>query len=533
MKRLFALLLCLCMVFVFASCKEGDSGESLKQNGDETTTTQGETTLTTEGETEESASQDATLGTETEGTVAGEDTTPSESTSSGNTSSGNTSSGNTSSGNTSSGNTSSGNTSSGNTSSGNTSSGNTSSGNTSSENTPSVPITKIVADPHTWYQKFKSLPIANADMTTAELRQLVVDYFRLQLSFTWTPNKDLNFIIVNKNRPVSLPAGIAYSGLCYAAGQGVLHGQGNIYKILNYYDTQTGVLDVEAMGDHYLEIIGSNCSYGPGWAWNRVSNSIKLYTMAHYTPSNGALLVGPYTYDESQIAIHEKNSTPKIIQQNGAEVMYQSYAAMLPGDGLYSSSAYHVQMCSIAPVVVKNPDGTINPDKSYLHLCEQETDGTSGWLDPIMQSNGVPMRTLGTLDVKVTFKQMLDKGYIPFTIPELVGKETVEPGKAWIGSSSTAFENGMDISLSDISKRILRGNYVISNVHLEVKDASGKIVFSDDPYVYTRNRSYNVEMSKVLDVGKLSQYANGTNTIHIYAQLTNGELIEAFHTILK
>ena len=31
----------------------------------------------------------------------------------------------------------------------------------------------------------------------------------------------------------------------------------------------------------------------------------------------------------------------------------------------------------------------------------------------------------------------------------------------------------------------------------------------------------------------LKPYANGSNTIHIYARLSNGELLEAFQTVLK
>jgi hypothetical protein len=34
-------------------------------------------------------------------------------------------------------------------------------------------------------------------------------------------------------------------------------------------------------------------------------------------------------------------------------------------------------------------------------------------------------------------------------------------------------------------------------------------------------------------VERMEPYANGKTTIHIYARLANGELKEAFHTILK
>ena len=40
-------------------------------------------------------------------------------------------------------------------------------------------------------------------------------------------------------------------------------------------------------------------------------------------------------------------------------------------------------------------------------------------------------------------------------------------------------------------------------------------------------------MRHMTDVEKFAPLANGTNTIHIYVRLSNGELIEAFNTILK
>lgn len=391
----------------------------------------------------------------------------------------------------------------------------------------------VVADPHTWYEKFTSLPIANADMTTDELRQLCVDYFRLQLSFTWTPNQDVDYVIDNLNKPASLPMGTAYSGLCYAAGQNVLHGKGNIYKILNYYNTETGVLDIKAMGENALVIIGSNCSWGPTWAWNRVSNSTRMYTMDRYTPSYNALPVGPYTYDETQFDFDTREASVQIIAQNGEQTMYESYANTLPGDGLYSSPSWHIRMCSIAPVVVRNEDGSIDPEKSYMHTCEQAATGTVGKLDPIIQSNGVPLRQLGTVDTKVSFKRLLQLGYIPFTIPEFVGQDPVEEGKAWLGTSTTPVANGRSFTLEELYNRTIHGNYVISNVHLEVKDPEGNVLFSEDPYAYTRNNNYHLYVSEFLDTEKYAPYANGENTIHIYAQLTNGELLEAFYTVIQ
>ena len=407
-------------------------------------------------------------------------------------------------------------------------SNNNAGGETEVETTVS-PYAGIVEDPHTWYEEFMQLPVPNASMTTDELRQNCVDYFRLQLSFTWTPNRDIDYTIANMNhKPYSLPSGIAYSGLCYAAGPGVTDGKGNVYKILNYYDPETGVLDIVGMGDKYLEIIGSCCSWGPCWAWQRISNSIRTTSMENYTYSYGALPVGLYTYVDTDYDWANHDVTTKIIQLNGDEVMYESYAQMLPADGLYSSPSWHIRMCASKPKVVRNADGSINPQESYVYCHEQGVNN-----ETVTQSNGITLHTLGTVDRKYTFARLLETGYIPFTIPEFLGQEPVEEGKSWIGNEHVPCENGSDISLSGISMRTLWANYVISNLHVEVKDPSGKILYAADPYIYTRNNTFHVSLTGVLDHEAIGAYANGENTIHLYTRLCNGELTETFWTVLQ
>jgi hypothetical protein len=49
------------------------------------------------------------------------------------------------------------------------------------------------------------------------------------------------------------------------------------------------------------------------------------------------------------------------------------------------------------------------------------------------------------------------------------------------------------------------------------------------------NSSYNsfdYPMAGLLDIDRITPYANGKNTLHIYAQLANGELLEAYSGLL-
>lgn len=138
----------------------------------------------------------------------------------------------------------------------------------------------IVADPKSWYDELMAMPIANDSMTEDELRQLAADAFRINLSFTWTPTQDISydFTLLERTTPISLPKGMAYTGLFYNNN----NARGNIWKVLQYYDPETGAIDMEELGSDHFMVLSSACSYGLLQAWNRVSNSHGLTGMDSY-----------------------------------------------------------------------------------------------------------------------------------------------------------------------------------------------------------------------------------------------------------
>lgn len=396
----------------------------------------------------------------------------------------------------------------------------------------------IVADPATWVEEFEKLPIANENMTTDELRQLACDAFKANMTFQWTPNKNVSYTyeLLDKYKDVNLPTGQAYSGMCYATGIKNAT-NGTLYKILPYYDKETGALDIEAMGDHMLNIISSACSNGAQQGWNRVSCTHGNVGMTTFNPhlNPSIALVGPYTY-EPYVYGHDfgtRDCTKQIIEFNGDQTMYESYAAMLPADGLYSASAWHVMMCSQAPVIVRNPDGTINAEESYLHVHEQGQAGTRNEDYNEKQSNGVVIRVMGTVDNKKTFKQLLESGYLPFTFKVFTGEEKVQPGKAWLGSKDSPMENGQDLTLTQLFGKKIYSNYVLLLVEVVVKNPDGEELVHYNPSIDTGVNTYESPLVDALQAERLTPYANGKNTIHIYARLSNGELVEAYNTILK
>ena len=395
----------------------------------------------------------------------------------------------------------------------------------------------IVADTKAWYQEFTGLPVANENMTEQELRKLCVDAFRLNLTMPWTPNQEIKYTytLLKKSYDVLLPTGIAYSGLCYATGiEGATYG--NAWKMLPFWDPETGMLDTAAMGDNALNIISSACSYGAMQGWKRVSNSHGIKEMDSYSMYVSNIVpVGPYQYEPYTYNYNfkDRQASNLIIDSNGEETIYESYACTLPADGVFSSSAYHVMMISQNPVVVRRADGTIDPEQSYVLVHEQKSTGTRTENLNYLQENGVTMRPLGSVDQKYTFQKLLGKGYIPFTLKEFIGEDPVEPGKAWLGTQNAALENGKDLTAGVLFGYTLYANYNVCAIQVEVKAPDGKVLDSYTPHMSTNPKLLRCPLTGGLDADRVETYANGKNTIHIYARLATGELVEAFHTVFK
>ena len=390
----------------------------------------------------------------------------------------------------------------------------------------------IVADPKTWYEELMALPIASPDMTEDELRQLCVDAMRFNLTFPWTPTQDIaySFTLLERTSEVELPAGIAYSGLFYCNN----NAKGNVWKALDYYDHETGAIDIEAMNGDFLSVMSSACARGVEWGWSRVSNSTGLETMSSYSQYNSKVVpVGPYNYLPGKYSFGSGDGTKDIIADNGEDIICQSYAAMKLADGLYSSSSYHVIMAAANPVVVTDANGVIDPEQSYILILEQDAVGSKTEKKNYQQENGVTMRPLGTVDNKYTFADLLDKGYVPFAIPELVGRDPVEAGEAWIGGPNQKEENGADITISQLMDKTLMTNYAICTVEAQVQDPEGKVLLSGKYQLVTTPFTYSASLGNMDFEMDARNLADGKNTVHIFVRMSNGELKEAFKTLLK
>ncbi len=393
-------------------------------------------------------------------------------------------------------------------------------GGGSSTPTEAPAVKTNVAKPLTMAE-IDAIPIVSPDMTVDQLREIVCTFMRYQNSLAWTPSKQFEYM--NGERANSWPVGSVVGGMPY-----ITMGSGSLYNFMHFYDERNGMLDIEAieaLKQPMFEVVTNQCSGSTIWAWNRVSNSLKEDYTTYMFEANGyiPLPLGMNYYSESVTSF----KFPKLIDtaqtcvEYGEQKIYEGYAELLPADGLVhflGERGGHVMMASSKAVVVKNPDGTINGDKSYVTILDQTFSKHT-----TVQSNGIKIDTLGGVDAKRTFKKLFDGGYLPFTIPEFIGLDPVE--KTEVGSNHTKDTMTYD----ELTKVKFTSNYAISYTTVTVKNSKGKELYSE--HVYTCEQQlleFKPFNGLVLDTNQLRKLANGKNTIEISMRIGTGELLTMF-----
>ena len=262
---------------------------------------------------------------------------------------------------------------------------------------------KLTAD------RIRALPIAKRSWPLSRLRRLCTDTFRLQLSFAWTPGEDFEFRRTAKGT-TRLYAGTVYGGIPYAVG-----GLGNLYRWMEIYDEETGIMTIpENLPREFYKIFCNQCSFGAFWAWSRVSNSIRYKLTNDMIEEKGCIPVGEYVYDSS-IKDYATYTTTRICEENGRQVMFRSYAQLLEADGIVNfTTGGHVRMISSVPVVVLNEDGSINGEESYTTFLDQAAK-----YHTMQQSDGTDYQVQGGVDTKITFEKLFLTAFTFWSFAEI------------------------------------------------------------------------------------------------------------------
>lgn len=360
--------------------------------------------------------------------------------------------------------------------------------------------------------------------TTDELRQMAVKAMRDMLSIEWcTPY----FLMYNKTGAASSKTythapNVTYAGLPYTNGDSA------IWNWFEYYNTETGMLEFPGDGYELNDTLGNTCTGSIMWGWATVCDSLDgNYNNFEMTKMHGCIPLGDIQYPD-WVDTFEDYSTALVIDENGEDVILEAYALCLPADGLSSYPQDHGMMVIEPAYVVRNADGSINADESYLIIQDQR--GGAGDAAYTIEVNGENQYFSGRTYAKFTFQKLLDQDYIPCSTAEFLGLKPYTAREVQV----TTMSGGECTSLNDLMTSTMTSNYPICIIKTILVDADGnetqvamKFLDKKDVRKGTARKYPMSNYSDVLDSKVLNEYLTQgqTYTLRLDVTVSSGEVI--------
>lgn len=383
---------------------------------------------------------------------------------------------------------------------------------------------------------------ATAEEILEYRRNLVVEQMRFHNSVLWTPKEDVaycldwatqgveNDIAAGNQNVIYLKAGRIYRGLPYT------HGNNSVHAFMDFFTSvdDKGVYTMEVASEHFngdagltptnCARLGTDCADAVFWAWAHISSTISFKLTKNMTRLAGCIPVGDYVCDW---AVYDQ-STAVVRDQNGYDVMMESYAKLQKGDGMVfinKSILGHAVMC-VGVEVVRDASGKIDPEQSYAIILEQQSGGERDQQPIIDEATGLEVYPLDGIDVRWTFSYLYERAYLPVTCQELIDPSPLQ-------------EPAVIDSLTDVTaKTMFKGNItatrpiasvtftVLDSNGTKVQEATAYITSADVPGFSMARFSSDVEKSVMHGSYDLDELKPGEYTCVFTARLGDGSIIE-------
>ena len=321
--------------------------------------------------------------------------------------------------------------------------------------------------PLSW-EEINKFPIKTSDMAIDDARQLCVDFFRYTKTAAWIASDDFTYWHDwGKTREFTMYGSKLYGGVPY-----ISMASGSVYRLMDFMDEETGVLDIKGATSNPA-FFGNQCSFGAWWGWGRVINSADYNWTENMFEGTGFLKVGDYEYGIPYVVGWSTGyGTDEVLAYNGPEKMYECYALLKAGDGIvYWTDAGHVVLVATDAVVVRDANGKIKPDESYITVIDQVQTWTYDTNDA-----GDNYERMNRIDGKLTFSGMYNEGkYIPFTYGEWNGTNPIEETETNIYTGGKIYSED-SITISKLFSATIESNYGLSDIYAFIYDSKGNEV---------------------------------------------------------
>ena len=316
------------------------------------------------------------------------------------------------------------------------------------------------------WEGINSIPIKTANMPIKEARQICVDFFRYAKTCTWIPSEDYGIwgdatIHQGEEPKREMFGGQVYGGLPY-----ISWATGSPYRLMDYLDPVTGVVDMSNAGDKPI-LFGNQCANGAYVGFARVINSAKYGVTAAMVQANGLLRLGDYTYPDNTERWTKSYGTPNVLKENSVDTIMESYALLQAGDAIvYWTTAGHIVMIATDAVVERTADGKINPLKSFVTIIDQSTK----FVD-YQHKDGDACKVAETVDAKWSFQKLFDGNYLPMTFAEWTGADPIEETEVSYSHS------GDTITIEQLFGSTVTTNYYLFDIYAHIYNADGTEVY--------------------------------------------------------
>jgi len=295
-------------------------------------------------------------------------------------------------------------------------------------------------------------------------RKKVIDHMNTMGTVEWVPSETVHYKTTLADK--TYYAGKTYYGMPYTSCNGSLE---QMLAVLDdNHVTPTGLGDSywDVAGQErtgFATVMGNTCFYAVAWAWMRVSSHSVTDNFTHTIPYHGGAFVsttnmgiprpevietrGMYPvgdweefwyinedglkvtipYDSELAAYHctDEQFTVDVLQNNGADTILEAYTKARGGDAIVTRARKygaqfdvggHARLVAADPIVIRDKDGIIDQDASYMITTEQGRSDNSN--------------TTWRVNYKYTFRTLLDdpadpassgydRTYLPITIRAL------------------------------------------------------------------------------------------------------------------
>lgn len=353
--------------------------------------------------------------------------------------------------------------------------------------------------------------------TVDELRKTAVRAMRDMVTIQWCTDKEIRY---NKIGAVSgknyyHDPNEIYCGLPYADGQT------NLFVWLEHYDKATGLVTFDGDGQWFNAKLGNTCAGSLMWGWSAVCNSLTgNYINYNMVMKYGCIPVGDYKYDTS-ITSYKEQHTRDICDANGMDVMFESYAKIQMADAITSSKTLHTMMSVIDAVVVRDADGKIDGENSYIVVQDQAAGKGPKFREE--EVDGKIHHFSGKTGYHATFNWLWEKAYIPCTTVELAGLKPYE--KAWVNFA------GACVCMEQLITGMFQSNYPMCLLKVEATDENGKKTRLHTMYFHRRHvgggvaRSYRIcDADEEAFKATLENLAPGSYTVTAEVTASTGEV---------